>query len=248
MAKKYKKQNNLEAFMTFILLISEIILKIVMRMSVFIYDGITFYTSSYKSKSNIGLIKTMLDKGVYGEFTFYRKLIKVFGKPNVLANLYLDHTNTMFTEVDLVAVSNKGIYVFEVKNYAGYIYGSEKDTYWTQVLNKWVKNKFYNPLKQNYAHIKALENYLTVEKSSMIPMIVFSNRSKLSKINISNTNYVNQFKDTLKRIKHIERTSLDNLSQEVIEDILIKLLSKSHADEETKLKHIEAIKSHIKST
>jgi hypothetical protein len=66
------------------------------------------------------------------------------------------------TQIDHVVVSPYGIFVVETKNYEGWIYGSENSKYWTQVLNKNSKHKFFNPLRQNYGHVKALEQLLGV--------------------------------------------------------------------------------------
>ncbi|WP_162146843.1 nuclease-related domain-containing protein [Acholeplasma granularum] len=99
--------------------------------------------------------KTYFNKGNYGEFKLYKKIIKTFGTNYFFTNLYLDNINTEHTEVDVVVISKHDIYVFEMKNYSGYIYGSKNDQYWTQVLNRFLKHKLYNPFRQNYAHLKS---------------------------------------------------------------------------------------------
>jgi hypothetical protein len=67
------------------------------------------------------------------------------------------------TQIDHVIVSKYGIFVIEVKNYNGWIFGNENDEYWTQVVFK-KKNKFQNPLRQNYRHFMALSEYLGLGK------------------------------------------------------------------------------------
>lgn len=52
------------------------------------------------------------DKGLFGEFIFYRKLCKVIDKNYIHLNLYLDNINTDYTEVDIVAITKAGLYVF----------------------------------------------------------------------------------------------------------------------------------------
>ena len=71
----------------------------------------------------------------------------------MFTNLYLDGKNTENTEIDVLAVSPHGIYVFEMKNYGGYIYGDESDQNWTQVFHKRAKYRFYNPLQIGRAHV-----------------------------------------------------------------------------------------------
>lgn len=219
------------------------IIYLLYRLVLFIYDLVTFHTTKYKIKSGNGFLKTLFNKGHYGEFILYRKLVKRIVNEQVLANLYLDSENTELTEVDLVAVTQKGIYIFEMKNYGGYIYGSQKDQYWTQAMNRFSKHKFYNPLRQNYAHTKAMENFLGVENNQLIPIVVFSNRSKLSKINVDNDDKVFQFKAALKFIKTHQKQSNDQFSKAEVIDIVAKLVTRTNMPEAVKQQHIESIQA-----
>lgn len=215
---------------------------LIYRLILFIYDLITFYTVGYKKKSGIGFLKMYFDKGYYGEFTLFRKLARIISKKQLFTNIYLEGKNTDTTEIDVVAVTNKGIYVFEMKNYGGYIHGSENDTHWTQAFNRKSKYKFYNPLRQNYAHQKALENHLEIDSDKLIPMVVFSKRSKLTKINISDRSTVLQMSKALNKVKRIEKKSNNKISDQEIERYIVKLIDKSLMDEETKQKHINDVK------
>lgn len=241
MSRKRKKSSILEDLLVIIVYLIEKVIRLIFRLIIFTYDLITYKTSKYGEKSGNGFFKTYFDKGNYGEFIYYRKVIRIFGKASVLTNLYLDNVNTDTTEVDIVAVSDKGIYIFEVKNYGGYIFGSEKDKYWTQVLNRRTKHKFYNPLRQNYAHTMAIKNYLLVEDDSIYPMIVFSNRSKLSKISISDRSHVYQIKDSLRFVKSNEKKGKSILNKKDVEEILLKLLKKCNMTDDVKLKHIQDV-------
>lgn len=58
------------------------------------------------------------------------------------------------TQIDHIVINPRGVFVIEAKNYSGEIYGSENQREWTQVLAYGnVKNKLYNPLKQNATHV-----------------------------------------------------------------------------------------------
>jgi hypothetical protein len=240
-----RKKPKTSPIIELIALIIQTIVVLCVRLIVFAYDIITFYTSEYKIKSGYSFIKTYFDKGNYGEFKLYRKVIRVFGKSSVMTNIYLENENTEHTEIDVLAISNKSIYVFEMKNYSGYIYGSQKDKYWTQVLNKWTKNKFYNPLRQNYAHAKAVENYLMIDYSVITPIVVFSNRSKLSKINVDKNTNAFQFRDALKFVKRNEKRGIDMIDDVAKTDYILKLLDRCHMPEEVRLKHIDDVKQLI---
>jgi hypothetical protein len=237
MAKR-KKYNGLEALIILIASLIMALIKFIIRIILFIYDVITIYTSKYRIKSGNGFFKTYFNKGNYGEFKLYRKVISKFGKDKVYTNVYLDNVNTDYTEIDVIALSSHGIYVFEMKNYSGYIYGSENDQHWTQVLNRFSKNKFYNPLRQNYAHTKSVEKYLAIHESEIIPVIVFSNHSKLSKIDVGINKNVFQIKDINRFIKNNFKGKKVTFTNEKLNEFSVKLIEHSNMSQEIKDKHI----------
>ena len=63
------------------------------------------------------------------------------------------------SQIDHIVVSKYGIFVVETKNMRGWIYGKQYEKYWTQKFPN-SSYKFQNPLRQNYAHIKALHRFL----------------------------------------------------------------------------------------
>jgi hypothetical protein len=76
------------------------------------------------------------------------------------------------TEIDHVIVSKFGIFVVELKDYAGWIFGNASDAYWTAVYFE-RKFRFQNPLRQNYGHVKALEALLAVDRRVLHGIVVF---------------------------------------------------------------------------
>ena len=111
-----------------------------------------------------GLIDLILDKifgenwtGRYGEMLTERELniVQLFGrKGKVLRNVYLPKKNGETSEVDVIFITQKGIFVIESKNYSGWIFGDEKNQKWTAMLPNRQKNQFYNPILQNKTHVK----------------------------------------------------------------------------------------------
>jgi restriction system protein len=83
------------------------------------------------------------------------------------------------TEIDEVLVTPAGVFVVEKKDFNAWIYGSENDEYWTAVYPNSEKYRFQNPIRQNYRHLKALESFLKLPRSSLTPVVVFSRRSRL---------------------------------------------------------------------
>lgn len=82
-------------------------------------------------------------------------------------------TSSGTTQIDHIIISSQGIFVIETKNYSGWIFGSENSSYWTQVIYK-NKNKFQNPLRQNYKHIKTLQVLTQLPFNIFHSVIVFA--------------------------------------------------------------------------
>ncbi|TCT14547.1 nuclease-like protein [Natranaerovirga pectinivora] len=107
---------------------------------------IKYKGSNYKVASGNSFFRTVFDKGNYGEFLIFSYLEKLEGEPKLMTNLYIPKENGSTTEIDLIMISETGIYVFESKNYSGWIFGDEMQKNWTQTLQNRQKNKFFNPI------------------------------------------------------------------------------------------------------
>jgi hypothetical protein len=75
------------------------------------------------------------------------------------------------TQIDHVLVSRFGVFVIESKHYNGWIFGAAGDPYWTQVLYR-VKNRFQNPIRQNYRHVCAVQALLDFLPSDAVRSVV----------------------------------------------------------------------------
>lgn len=133
-----------------------------------------------------GLIKTLLNyenTGQIGEFVTEFALTNhnLSGEFIVLKNIYIP-AGKKTSEIDLLMIHERGIFVFESKNYSGWIFGNSDQLYWTQVLSGGEKNKFYNPIRQNLTHIKALAEFWEKPISEFTSYIVFSERCTLKKV------------------------------------------------------------------
>jgi hypothetical protein len=98
-------------------------------------------------------------------------------------------------QIDHVVINPRGIFVIETKNYSGEIYGSENQLEWTQVLSYGkVKNKLYNPLKQNATHIYKVKKI--VGKLPVRSLVVFV-QNNLRHINANGVIPLSSLKTTL---------------------------------------------------
>lgn len=82
------------------------------------------------------------------------------------------------TQIDHVVLSPYGIFIIETKNYSGWITGTGDAEYWTQNMYG-KKYQFRNPVKQNYAHLKALQSLLSLDSYCFHPIVVFLNSAQL---------------------------------------------------------------------
>ena len=98
-----------------------------------------------------------------------------------------------------------GLYVFECKNYRGKIYGSDNDEYWVSKTRNGAFS-FYNPIKQNEGHIRALKSHLDIP---MYNIVVFSNTSIL---NVHCNNLVTQINKIDKDIQKIIQGSTTTIN------------------------------------
>ncbi|KVW94738.1 nuclease-related domain-containing protein [Thiobacillus denitrificans] len=120
-----------------------------------------------------GIANTPWFKGFFGEL-LVRLSAKFLLNPNeyrAIHNVTLK-TPDGTTQIDHIFVSRFGVFVVETKNYSGWIFGDENQATWTQKLFK-TTNKFQNPLRQNFKHIKALESLVSLPSETFHSVIVF---------------------------------------------------------------------------
>lgn len=205
-------------------------------------NNIEYFDNTHTTYFNI-----RKNKGKLGEFNIYTTLKNLPGYKKFLFNCYIPKPNGQTTEIDVILLHQSGIYVFESKNYSGWIFGHENDDYWTQTLHlgygKTQKNQFYNPYKQNEAHIKYLKNYLeNFNDITFFSYIVFSNNAEFKKITTTTTNkhYLTKLL-TLYKMVEFHFNSQICLNEEQINTIYNKLYPLSQVDETTKTNHIQNV-------
>ena len=204
-----------------------------------------FEASKYGEVSGNTYKDTMNDIGLYGEYRTFIKLEKLEGEHKLFTNLYIPKEDGTTTEIDLVMVDETGIYVFESKNYSGWIFSNEKDKNWTQTLQSRQKNRFYNPIWQNKGHIKALQTVINKEAKGLYKSyIIFSERCTLKKISVTSPEVKVLKRDGLLNVLKEERMSSQRLlSKEEVLEIENKLRQYCLVDKETRLAHIQQIQS-----
>ncbi len=205
-----------------------------------------------------GLMDFILDniidddwKGRHGEKLTERKLkvVQLFGrKGKVLRNVYLPKDKGETSEVDVVFITQKGIFVIESKNYTGWIFGDEKSRNWTAMLPNCQKNHFYNPIMQNRTHLKWMQSCVG-DDVPLFSLIVFSERCELKKIIVTSADVkVIKRDQTYAAVKKIWDSNPDAVSEEKVEEIYEKLQEYTNVDAAVKAAHIDSIEKKYKTT
>ena len=225
-------------WLTYLLIILCIV---IIRIIMVIVSMILFYTSSYKKKTGYGFFKTYFNKGYYGEYKLYRKIRKIIDQECIVLNTYLPSMakNVDDTEIDIIAISNKHIYCFEMKNYKGKIYGYRDQYQWSQYTNYRHQYKFYNPLRQNEGHVSAIENYLCIENNNIVPIVVFSNKADISNVRAAG---VLKMREIGKYLKEYEGTERDIFSNAQVEKYINKLKECANASYDVKMNHVADVR------
>lgn len=202
--------------------------------------------SGYKKVSGNGFFKTLFNLGVGGEFRTYYKLWQM-GEKYILTNVYLPKEDNSTSESDIIVINEYGIFVFESKNYSGFIYGGENSKTCTQSFGKFKKFKFLNPILQNKGHIKSIDEYLDNKYTGKFySFIVFSERCSLKKIKLSGKNvFVIKRNKLESEYKKLLKRETKKLSPSEVREIYAVLKTKSNVGEDIKKKHIENIQKKL---
>lgn len=202
-----------------------------------------FRQSDYHFESKNDFFKTVFDKGNYGEFLTFVYLEQLAIHKRIMANLYIPKEDGSTTEIDLIMISETGIYVFESKNYSGWIFGNEGNKNWTQSLKNKQKFQFYNPILQNKGHISALDRIIGIPDIYK-SYIVFSERCELKQVNITSTNIkVLKRNHLFTTIENDIKGSPEILSKQKVDQIYNKLKEFAYVDDSVKAEHIKGIRA-----
>ena len=126
--------------------------------------------------------------GSFGEW-LAKNYAKITTDSLILHDVLIDGGNGYTSQIDMILVGSKGLYVVEVKMFAdAKVYGDGKKPKW-YYYNHGKKYDIYSPLKQNQKHIKYLKEFLKdfgdVPCFSVITIIC--DDFKVSNINNSDT-------------------------------------------------------------
>lgn len=216
---------------------------------VILYKNLKQEKTTFSKQTHSSFLKLNHNKGVRGEYLTFKELepLEEYGA-KFLFNVYVPKANGETTEIDALMIHQDGIYVIESKNYIGNIYGNPQDNYWSHEIPTYgLKNrveKFYNPIKQNNAHIKALSSYLN-RAVNYYSVIAFSDECVLGFENrVVDNSYVIYRRELIDAVLAVAKNNTCKLSQAEIETLYNDLKPLTEVSKEVKEKHIENIKKH----
>ncbi|MDE0452353.1 MAG: NERD domain-containing protein [Gammaproteobacteria bacterium] len=107
----------------------------------------------------------------------------------ILINDVLLPTSSGTTQIDHILVSPTAVFLIETKEMNGWVFGSPGQEQWTQsfAAGRWSRKvgikswqfKFYNPLRQNEGHARALVKLGIVDRWRLRPVVTFVGGAQL---------------------------------------------------------------------
>jgi hypothetical protein len=166
--------------LNFIVIIICILLILIIVLSVFRIKKIKIIESTLQRTEN-QIIGEIGEGRTAEEFKrFFKSISSEF---RILRNVYIKFDDEINTEIDIIVISEYGIFVVENKNYRGVVSGSISGEHWSYSSPGSIKSNFPNPVKQNYIHIRAIKKYMDLKYYDMIySYIVFNSDCELQKI------------------------------------------------------------------
>lgn len=202
-----------------------------------IIAGIAYYL--YKTnQGNLVSSKNAHIIGAAGENEIAHILRNLGINGHLFNNLYIQFHTGKSTEIDLVFLTDRKIYVIESKNYNGKIYGNIFDKNWRVQYRNGKTYTLYNPIMQNKTHVNAISNHLIIPENLLESVVVFGDGAELGDMceNCINTRNLADY-----IIKSYKKSGT-RLTEQEINTISQQLGSLTGAGYITKMKHINQIK------
>ncbi len=187
------------------------------------------------------ILKTPWFKGWSGEL-----IVNLLARWRLDKNIYHRINNVTLpaengtTQVDHVIVSVYGVFVVETKNMKGWIFGSADQATWTQKIYR-NTNKFQNPLRQNYKHVKTLQSLLGLMDNQIHSVVIFFGDSKFK------TSMPENVTHGIGYIRYIKSKSQQVLTEPEVMEIKLKIIdAKLEQSFSTNRRHVQNVRNIIR--
>lgn len=198
-----------------------------------------YLVSTYHRLTGRKFFELIRDQGAWFEYLVGRDVTRHFPEARVLYNLYVPKARGGTSECDVVALIEGRLVVFECKCYSGWVFGKQNETFWVETFNSRSKNRFYNPIRQNAGHIRALSTFLDIEPSSLVSVVVFSNHTDLRHVKTDGSVPVIKRRQLRKAVRKALDETCTSLFDKTAFDALAPLASQ---DEDAKRRHVDSIR------
>jgi len=211
---------------------------------VLVYQNKQYKKTAYYQVTKNPYSSIKYDRGKYGEYLTYKNLQCLEkGGGKFLFNIYIPKTNDETSEIDVLLICPKGLFIFESKNYSGWIFGNETQKNWTQTLPQGKgypsrKERFYNPIMQNASHIRHLKR-IVAENVPMRSVIVFSDECTLKNVTVKSgdVSVINSCRLLSAVTQICSQTQTDLLTQLEINDMYDNLYPYTQIGYEVRERH-----------
>jgi len=200
--------------------------------------------STYYQLTKHHILTVKWNKGRHGEYLTSKMIEKHASKDHrLLVNVYIPKKiSDELTEIDLLYIDQTGLYVLESKNYSGWIFGNEAHQQWTQTMPNRKKYRFFNPIRQNAIHTRAIQDFLKLPNKAIHSVIVFGESCTLKKVEMTSSNVHVIKREELKRFIQAQQKSASPIFSQVdIQAIYNQLLPQMQISKAMKKKHIRTI-------
>ena len=168
----------------------------------------------------------------------------------VLNDVLIDTNDGYTSQIDLIMIGSKGIFVVEVKLFENArIYGNGKNSTWYYYLGG-KKYEIYSPLKQNKKHIEHLKNFL--KDFGDIPyysaVTIICQDFKVDNINIDpecpDTFVCNTLPSMTRGLKVVTKNREDVLNSAKKQEIFNYIQENQHKGKKARAEHKENVKEY----
>ncbi len=184
-----------------------------------LYSRYEFYQSEYNKASGLSYRKVVKNMEYYGKYLAYRKF-KMYAKYGfALVDVYIPKANDIYSEIDIIFLSRKGVISVVVKNQSGFIIGDEVNYTFVQMSETHTKHEFHNPIWKNRSHISTVQDTINIKNPRLYhSLVVFGPITNNISVNVTSNNLdVIMIKDIKKYLKKYNKLD-DLLTKEQVDD------------------------------
>jgi hypothetical protein len=190
----------------------------------FVWSFLKFFKAS-KGNATWKDIGKLFDISIYSEFMTFYMLDKIPGYKRLLTRLHLEKEDGSEILIDIVMITQKGVYVIQPKDRQGEIKADQEQMQWIE-NHDGEHNKFYNPIWLNETYINLLAKTADISTEKFISVILFKADCQLKEIkNISKDVLVLKKENLIESLKSdLEKRNIV-LSEDEVDALFKKLKS-----------------------